>query len=50
MVLQGSLGVGNEDAVYVIDPVGKKLVVYYSKNGKDLEVIAARDLAKDFKE
>jgi hypothetical protein len=41
---------GAEEGVYVLDPVGKKLIVYYSRNGKDLEVIGSRDLGKDFRE
>jgi hypothetical protein len=49
MCIPGALGTGAEDAVYVFDPVGKKLIVYCSKNGKDLEVIGGRDLAIDFK-
>jgi hypothetical protein len=41
---------GSDEAVYVMDPVGKKLIVYYSRNGKDLEVVGSRDLGKDFRE
>jgi len=41
---------GGQEAVYVLDPVGKKLIAYYSRNGKDVEVVGSRDLGKDFRE
>ena len=50
MCIPGSLGSGSEDAVYVIDPVGKKMIAYVSHNGREPEMLGARDLAKDFKE
>lgn len=41
---------GNTDAVYVVDPVGKRLVVYNCRgSGKEVDVIGTRDLDKDFK-
>jgi hypothetical protein len=49
MVLPGEITSGVE-AVYVIDPVGKKLVVYsFRGTGKEIELMAQRDLSKDFK-
>lgn len=47
MVLPGQLS-GQAEAVYVIDPVGKKLIGYYSK-GKEIDIIGARNLELDFR-
>ena len=46
MLLPGRIS-STTEAVYVIDPVGRKLIVFASK-GKKLEVIGATDLGKDF--
>ena len=48
LVLPGEITSGVE-AVYVIDPVGKKLIGYYSR-GKNLEVVGVRDLGQDFRQ
>ena len=41
---------GNTDAVYVLDPVNKKLVAYNCRGtGREVDVIGSRDLDKDFK-
>ena len=47
MLLPGQVSSGT-DAVYVIDPVGKKLVAY-ATDGKSVEVFGARDLDQDFR-
>ena len=50
LLLPGQIPGGTE-AVYVIDPVGKKIVVYNCRGtGKEVDVIGARDLGKDFRE
>ncbi|HUW55480.1 MAG TPA: hypothetical protein VMZ92_02520 [Planctomycetota bacterium] len=46
-VLPGEISSGVE-AVYVLDPVGKKLIGYYSR-GKELDVVGVIDLAQDFR-
>ena len=46
IMVPGRISSTNE-VVYVIDPVGRKLIVYGSK-GKGIEVLDARDLGKDF--
>lgn len=38
------------EVVYVFDSVGKVLMAYASRNGKDVEFLAKRDLEKDFRE
>lgn len=48
MVLPGEISSGVE-AVYVIDPVGKKLISYYSR-GKKLELVGMRNLGEDFRQ
>ena len=41
---------GNSDAVYVIDPVGKKMNIYNCRGtGKTVDLIGQRDLGKDFR-
>jgi len=47
MLLPGEIS-GQAEAVYAIDPVGKKLIAYYSR-GKDVEVAGVRNLDEDFK-
>jgi len=49
MLIPGALGTGSEDAVYVIDPVGKKLIAYVSRNAREPEMLGGRDLANDFR-
>ena len=48
LMLPGEISSGVE-AVYVIDPVGKKLIGYYSR-GKRLELVGVRDLGQDFRQ
>ena len=49
LMLPGEIPGGSE-AVYVIDPVGKKLVAYNCRGtGKDVDVIGSADLGKDFR-
>ena len=47
LMLPGEIPGGTE-AVYVIDPVGKKLIAFESR-GSTVEPIGMRDLDKDFK-
>ena len=48
LVVQGATS-SNTEAVYVVDTVGKKLIAYECRGGKEVEVIGTRDLAKDFR-
>ncbi len=49
LVLPGQIPGGTE-AVYVIDPVGKKMIVYNCRGtGKEVDAIGNRDLGKDFR-
>lgn len=47
IILPGEISGGTE-AVYVIDPVGKRLIAYGS-HGKKVELLGTRDLGKDFR-
>jgi hypothetical protein len=46
VILPGMIS-GSTGGVYVVDPVGKKLIVYYLKDN-DLEILGMRDLGADF--
>jgi len=48
ILLPGQVSSGT-DAVYVIDPAGKKLVAYATE-GKGIEVLGARNLDQDFRQ
>jgi len=39
---------GGIDGMYVIDPVGKRLIAYGSRGGREIEVLGAANLAQDF--
>ncbi|KPK99313.1 MAG: hypothetical protein AMK75_06750 [Planctomycetes bacterium SM23_65] len=47
LLVPGEISSGVE-AVYVIDPVGKKLIGYFSR-GKGLELVGLRNLGEDFR-
>ena len=50
LLLPGQIPGGTE-AVYVIDPVGKKIIAYNCRGtGREIDVIGRREMAKDFRE